>query len=194
MIDDEVGQGLVLWLPKGAVLYNLTKDFAYDTYLKRGYEGVITPHIASMKLWQHSGHVDFYKDSLYSSFGVDDEEYMLKPMNCPLHVRMYKHKKRSYRELPIRWTEMGTVYRYERSGTLHGATRVRGFTQDDAHIICTPDQLEKELKEAFDLTLYILNTFGFESKDMQIDLSVRDPKNKDKFVGSDKDWGKAEDV
>ncbi|MFH1890315.1 MAG: threonine--tRNA ligase [Candidatus Kuenenbacteria bacterium] len=194
MIDDEVGQGLVLWLPKGAILYNIIKDFAYNTYLKRGYEGVITPHIASMKLWQHSGHIDFYKDSLYSSFGVEDEEYMLKPMNCPLHVRMYKHKKRSYRELPIRWTEMGTVYRYEKSGTLHGATRVRGFTQDDAHIICTPEQLEEELKEALDLTMYILKTFGFRTRDMQIDLSVRDPKNKDKFIGSGKDWQKAEDT
>jgi len=128
MFDDEVGQGLPLWLPKGALLRHLVMDFAFNTYLKKGYEPVSTPHIALLKLWQHSGHLDFYKESLYNPFGIEDEEYMLKPMNCPLHVQMYKNKKRSYRDLPIRWTEMGTVYRYEKSGTLHGLTRVRGFT------------------------------------------------------------------
>jgi len=192
LIDDEVGQGLPLWLPKGATLYLITREFALNTYIKKGYQPVITPHIASMKLWQHSGHVDFYKDSLYSSFGIEDEEYMLKPMNCPLHVRMYKSKKHSYRDLPLRWTEMGTVYRYERSGTLHGLTRVRGFTQDDAHIICTKDQLEVELKQAFELTLYILNTFGFKSEQMEINLSVRDKNQKNKYIGRDEDWEKAE--
>jgi len=157
MFDDEVGQGLPLWLPKGALLRKIVMDFAFNTYLKRGYEPVFTPHIASLKLWRHSGHLDFYKESLiaslklwrhsghldfykeslYDSFGIEGEKYMLKPMNCPLHVQMYKNKRRSYRDLPIRWTEMGTVYRYEKSGVLHGLTRVRGFTQDDAHIICT---------------------------------------------------------
>jgi threonyl-tRNA synthetase len=190
MFDDEVGQGLPLWLPKGAWLRKLVMDFAFNTYLERGYEPVSTPHIASTKLWAHSGHLDFYKESLYNSFGIEDEEYMLKPMNCPLHVQMYKSKRRSYKELPVRWTEMGTVYRYEKSGTLHGLTRVRGFTQDDAHIICTPEQLHKELLSALKLTLYIFNTFGF--KELEMNLSVRDPKNKSKFIGKDSEWEKAE--
>jgi len=190
MFDDEVGQGLPLWLPKGALLRKLVMDFAFNTYLERGYEPVSTPHIASVKLWRHSGHLDFYKESLYNSFGIEGEEYMLKPMNCPFHVQMYKNKRRSYKELPIRWTEMGTVYRYEKSGTLHGLTRVRGFTQDDAHIICTPEQLHKELLSALKLTLYILNAFGF--KEFEMNLSVRDPKNKSKFIGKDSEWKKAE--
>ena len=190
MFDDEVGQGLPLWLPKGALLRKLVMDFAFNTYLEKGYEPVFTPHIASVKLWKHSGHLDFYKESLYNSFGIEGEEYMLKPMNCPFHVQMYKNKRRSYKELPIRWTEMGTVYRYEKSGTLHGLTRVRGFTQDDAHIICTPEQLHKELLSALKLTLYILNAFGF--KEFEMNLSVRDPKNKSKFIGQDSDWKKAE--
>jgi len=190
MFDEEVGQGLPLWLPKGALLRKLVMDFAFNTYLEKGYEPVSTPHIASTKLWRHSGHLDFYKESLYNSFGIEDEEYMLKPMNCPFHVQMYKSKRRSYKELPIRWTEMGTVYRYEKSGTLHGLTRVRGFTQDDAHIICTPEQLHKELLSALKLTLYILNSFGF--KDFEMNLSVRDPKNKSKFIGKDSEWKKAE--
>jgi threonyl-tRNA synthetase len=190
MFDDEVGQGLPLWLPKGAWLRKLVMDFAFNTYLERGYEPVSTPHIASTKLWAHSGHLDFYKESLYNSFGIEGEEYMLKPMNCPLHVQMYKNKRRSYKELPVRWTEMGTVYRYEKSGTLHGLTRVRGFTQDDAHIICTPEQLHKELLSALKLTLYIFNTFGF--KELEMNLSVRDPKNKSKFIGKDSEWKKAE--
>ena len=162
MFDDEVGAGLPLWMPKGALLRHFVMDFAFNTYLKRGYEPVSTPHIASLKLWEHSGHLDFYKDNLYDSFGIEGEKYMLKPMNCPLHVQIYKNKRRSYRELPIRWTEMGTVYRYEKSGVLHGLTRVRGFTQDDAHIICTPEQLHQELLDALNLTFYILNTFGFK--------------------------------
>jgi len=190
MFDDEVGQGLPLWLPKGALLRKLVMDFAFNTYLERGYEPVSTPHIASTKLWGHSGHLDFYKESLYNSFGIEGEEYMLKPMNCPFHVQMYKNRRRSYKELPIRWTEMGTVYRYEKSGTLHGLTRVRGFTQDDAHIICTPEQLHKELLSALKLTLYILNAFGF--KEFEMDLSVRDPKDKSKFIGKDSEWKKAE--
>ncbi len=192
MIDEEVGQGLILWLPNGAIVRQIIMDFALNTYMKNGYKPVVTPHIASSKLWSHSGHLDFYADDMYNSFGIEDEEYRLKPMNCPLQVKMYTHKKRSYRELPIRWTEMGTVYRYERSGTLHGLTRVRGFTQDDAHIICTPDQLKTELKAAVDLTLYMLKTFGFTEFEMNV--SVRDPENKDKFIGSDEMWDKAENT
>ncbi|MFC1599123.1 threonine--tRNA ligase, partial [Patescibacteria group bacterium] len=190
MIDDEVGQGLILWQPKGAILRREIMNFALNTYLSKGYEEVITPHIASSKLWSHSGHLDFYADDMYNAFGIEDEEYRLKPMNCPLQVRMYKSRKRSYRELPIRWTEMGTVYRYERSGTLHGLTRVRGFTQDDAHIICTPEQLKDELKAAYELTLFMLKTFGFTEFEMNV--SVRDPENKDKFIGNDEMWNKAE--
>lgn len=190
VVDEEVGQGLILWAPKGAMLRKIVMDFAMDTYLESGYEPVCTPHIASNKLWSHSGHVDFYKESLYGEFGIDEEQYRLKPMNCPLQVAIYKSRPHSYRELPLRWTEMGTVYRYERSGVLHGLTRVRGFTQDDAHIICTPEQLHSELKAAFELTLYILKSFGFDN--FEANLSIRDPENKDKFAGSDKDWQVAE--
>ena len=190
IFDEEVGAGLPLWLPKGALLKQIIMDFALNTYLKNGYELVSTPHIASSKLWGHSGHLDFYRESMYNSFGIENEEYLLKPMNCPFHVKIYKHKKRSYRELPFRWTEMGTVYRYERSGTLHGLTRVRGFTQDDAHIICAPEQLHSELAKAFKLTSYILNAFGFSN--FEVNLSTRNPEDKDKFIGSDKSWEKAE--
>ncbi len=192
MFDDEVGQGLPLWMPKGAFVRQKIMDFAFNSYLENGYEPVVTPHIASEKLWQHSGHLDFYKDAMYNSFGIEGEQYRLKPMNCPPQVKIYQSRPRSYRELPLRWTEMGTVYRYEKSGTLHGLTRVRGFTQDDAHIICRPDQLHYELTEVLKLTFYILKTFDF--KDFEINLSVRDPKNKKKFIGADQDWREAENA
>jgi len=188
--DDEVGPGLPLWLPNGAYVRHKVMEFAFNSYLENGYEPVCSPHIANAKLWSHSGHLDFYGDSMYGSLTIDEEEYRLKPMNCPFHVKMYNNTVRSYRELPFRWTEMGTVYRYERSGTLHGLTRVRGFTQDDAHIICRPDQLKEELKKALDLTLYILGTFEF--KDIEMNVSIRDPENLDKFIGDDKRWEQAE--
>ncbi len=190
--DEEVGAGLPLWLPKGAYIRHKIMEFAFNTYLANGYDPVCTPHIANVALWSHSGHLDFYGDSMYGSLTIDEEEYRLKPMNCPFHVKMYNNTTRSYRELPFRWTEMGTVYRYERSGTLHGLTRVRGFTQDDAHIICRPDQLKEELRKALDLTLFILKTFGFE--DIEMNVSVRDPENKEKFIGDDKRWEQAEDT
>lgn len=190
--DDEVGQGLTLWLPKGAFVRHKVMEFALNTYLENGYQIVSTPNIASSKLWQHSGHLDFYGDSMYGSFGIDDEEYRLKPMNCPFHVKIFQSALRSYKELPIRYTEMGTVYRYERSGTLHGLTRVRGFTQDDAHIICTPDQLDEEINRALNLTKYILTHFGF--KDLEVNLSIRDQKKKDKFIGSDEEWEQAQNA
>ena len=190
--DPEVGIGLPLWLPKGAHLRQAVIDYALKAYLDNGYEPVSTPHIASSELWKHSGHVDFYKEGLYGEFAVDDEKYRLKPMNCPFHVAIYNFKPRSYRDLPMRLTEMGTVYRYERSGVLHGLTRVRGFTQDDAHIICTPEDLSLEIKKAFKLTLEIFKTFGFT--DFEVNLSTRDEKNKDKFIGTDKNWQTAEKV
>lgn len=190
MFDEEVGAGLPLWLPKGARLLHTIKDFAFNTYLDNGYEPVSTPHIASTKLFSHSGHLDFYKENLYSPFDIENEKYMVKPMNCPFHVRMYNSTMHSYRDLPTRWTEMGTVYRYERSGVLHGLTRVRGFTQDDAHIICTKEDLANELKQALKLTKHILNTFGF--KDFEVNVSVRDPQNKSKYIGDDEGWNQAE--
>ncbi|MFH1720771.1 MAG: threonine--tRNA ligase [Patescibacteria group bacterium] len=190
IFDNEVGAGLPLWLPKGAFVRHKIMEFAFNTYLKNGYDPVCTPHIASADLWAHSGHLDFYSDEMYGPMMIDEDEYRLKPMNCPLHVKMYLHRNRSYRELPMRWTEMGTVYRYERGGVLHGLTRVRGFTQDDAHIICTPGQLKDELSRALNLTLYILKTFGFE--DFEMNVSVRDPENSEKFIGEAKDWKMAE--
>lgn len=190
MFDEEVGAGLPLWLPNGAYIRHKIMDFAFNTYLENEYEPVSTPHIAHSSLWSHSGHLDFYGENMYGSLDIDEEKYRIKPMNCPLHVKMYTSDKRSYRDLPFRWTEMGTVYRYERGGVLHGLTRVRGFTQDDAHIICRPDQLRDELKKSLDLTLYILKTFGFE--DFEVNVSIRDPENKDKFIGDDKRWDEAE--
>jgi len=190
MIDEEFGQGLPLWLPKGAIIRKIIMDFALNTYLNRGYQLVSTPHIANLKLWKRSGHWDFYRESMYSPIKVEKEFYMIKPMNCPGHVKIYDSKIRSYKNLPLRFTEMGTVYRYERSGTLHGLVRVRGFTQDDAHIFCTPEQLHSELLEMIDLTLYILRSFGF--KKFEISLSVRDIKKKKKYLGDDKVWKLAE--
>lgn len=192
IFHEEVGAGLPLFLPKGARLRHEIMMFALNTYLKNGYELVNTPHIASEKLFSHSGHLDFYHENMYAPFGIEEENYLLKPMNCPMHVQLYKATLHSYRDLPIRWTEMGTVYRYERSGVLHGLTRVRGFTQDDGHIICTPQQLEAEVKRALDLTLYMLNAFGF--KKMTVNLSVRDPQNKQNFIGDDARWQQAENT
>jgi threonyl-tRNA synthetase len=190
LIDEEFGPGLPLWLPKGAILRKLIMDFALKTYLQRGYQLVATPHIANLNIFKRSGHWNFYRESMYSPIKVEDEYFIIKPMNCPGHVKIYNSKIRSYKELPIRFTEMGTVYRYEKSGVLHGLTRVRGFTQDDAHIFCMPEQLHSELLKMIDLTKYILNSFGF--KKFEISLSVRGPKEKKKYLGSDKIWRIAE--
>jgi len=190
IIDEEFGRGLILWLPKGAILRKLVMDFALNTYLERGYQLVTTPHIANLDLWKRSGHWDFYRENMYSPMKVEDECFMIKPMNCPGHVKIYNSKIRSYRDLPLRFTEMGTVYRYEKSGVLHGLTRVRGFTQDDAHIFCTPEQLDSELLAMIDLTEYILSSFGF--KDFKIALSVREPRKKKKYLGDEKTWKLAE--
>jgi threonyl-tRNA synthetase len=190
MFDDEVGQGLPLYLPKGGMLRHVLMNFAMDTYLQNGYEIVSTPHIAREDLWERSGHLKFYKDDMYGPLTVDEKNYRLKPMNCPFHVKMYKSEIRSYRDLPIRWAEMGTVYRYEKSGELHGLTRPRGFTQDDAHIICAKEQLEKEIISALEITRYIYRTLKME--DLIFKLSVRDPENLDKYFGEDSEWKEAE--
>lgn len=190
MFDEEVGQGLPLYLPKGGMLRHLLMDFAMDTYLQNGHEVVSTPHIAREDLWERSGHLKFYKDDMYGPLSVDEKNYRLKPMNCPFHVKMYQNSKKSYRDLPLRWSEMGTVYRYEKSGELHGLTRPRGFTQDDTHVICTKEQLENEIEYALQITKYIYKTLGMEN--LIFKLSVRDPEKKDEYFGKDDDWKEAE--
>jgi len=190
LFDEEFGQGLPLYKPKGAMLRKLIMDFAFETYLKRGYQPVSTPHIARKGLWEKSGHWQFYRDSIYSPMEIEGEQYLLKPMNCPGHVKIYNSDLHSYRDLPVRLTEMGTVYRYEKSGELSGLLRVRGFTQDDAHIICTSAQLPSELIEMIDLTKYIYSKFDFH--DPVVSLSVRDPEDKSKYMGDDESWSLAE--
>jgi threonyl-tRNA synthetase len=184
-IQDEIGPGLILWQPKGAQLRRLIEDFWKDEHYRHDYELLYTPHIARQDLWKTSGHLDFYGENMYSPMAIDEVEYQLKPMNCPFHIGVYGANKRSYREFPIRWCELGTVYRYERAGALHGLLRVRGFTQDDAHIFCRPDQLEDEIFNILDLNLHILKAFGFN--DYDIYLSTRP----EKYVGSDENWEKA---
>lgn len=181
-MQDEIGPGLILWQPKGALLRKLIEDYWKDAHFRNDYELLYTPHIARQDLWKTSGHLDFYGENMYSPMDIDDVAYQLKPMNCPFHIGIYNSRKRSYREFPIRWCELGTVYRYERAGALHGLLRVRGFTQDDAHIFCMPEQLEDEIFNILDLNLEILKTFGFDQYDIY--LSTR-PK---KSVGSDENW------
>ena len=184
-IDDEVGAGLPLWHPKGALLRKIIEDFWRDAHLASGYEMVMIPHIASSQLWKTSGHWDFYRENMYSPMDIDGQEYIVKPMNCPGHIKIYKSRTRSYRELPIRWAELGTVYRYERSGVLHGLLRVRGFTQDDAHLFVRPDQLQDEIVSVIKFVLYMLRTFGFD--DYEVYLSTRPEKS----VGSYEHWEQA---
>ena len=163
---EEAGPGLVHWHPKGATVRRLIEDFWVAEHLKRGYEIVYSPHIAKLDLWKMSGHWELYREHLYSPMDVEGQEYLIKPMNCPAHILMYKTRLRSYRELPIRWAELGTVYRYERSGVLHGLTRVRGFTQDDAHIFCRPDQLEDEVAGVLEFAIFMMRTFGFQEHEV----------------------------
>lgn len=184
-IRDEIGPGLILWQPKGALLRRLIEDFWKDEHYRHDYELLYTPHIARQDLWKTSGHLDFYSENMYAPMFIDEVQYQLKPMNCPFHIGVYNSEKRSYRELPIRWCELGTVYRYERAGALHGLLRVRGFTQDDAHVFCRPDQLEDEILNILNLTLHILRSFGFSEYDIY--LSTRP----EKYVGSDANWEKA---
>ena len=184
MVDD-IGSGLVLWHPKGALIRHLIEAFWKEEHYKFGYEIVYTPHIAKLDLWNTSGHTGFYSDSMYSPMPIDNVQYEIKPMNCPFHIQIYKSKTRSYRDLPIRWAELGTVYRYERSGALHGLMRVRGFTQDDAHLFCRPDQLTEELVKTINFNLFFLRTFGFANYDVY--LSTRP----EKYVGTVEGWDKA---
>jgi threonyl-tRNA synthetase len=192
MFSDKVGSGLPLWLPKGTAVRQRLEDFLKKEQLKRGYQPVITPHIGSKKLYVTSGHWEKYgKDSFQPIMTPQEgEEFLLKPMNCPHHCEIYGHRPRSYRELPVRIAEFGTVYRYEMSGELHGLTRVRGFTQDDAHLFCTEDQLKEEFLGVLELTRYVLKKLGFEKFTAQI--SLRDPENKQKYIGTEDNWRKAE--
>jgi len=188
--NDILGGGLILWHPKGARVRAVIEQHWRERHWAGGYDILFTPHIGRAALWETSGHLGFYKDSMYSPMDIDEQPYYLKPMNCPFHIQIYKSRMRSYRDLPLRWAELGTVYRYERSGTLHGLLRVRGFTQDDAHIICTPEQIDDEILRVLDFSVSLLADFGFT--DNKIELSVRDPKNPGKYAGSDALWRQAE--
>ncbi len=190
MITPKVGGGLPIWLPNGAVVRNQLETFLRRAQQKMGYSQVVTPHIGNLELYKTSGHYPYYKDSQFTPITVDDEQYMLKPMNCPHHHMIYASKPRSYRDLPVRLAEFGTVYRYEQSGELNGLSRVRSFTQDDAHLYMMPEQLLEELKSVIGLTQYVSKTLGFS--DFKIRLSFRDPKNKDKYGGNDEQWIQAE--
>jgi threonyl-tRNA synthetase len=188
---DSGGAGLIYWLPHGSMIRRIIRNYWEEMHLARGYQLVSIPHIAQAQLWRTSGHFDFYREHMYT-MKVDDEEYVLKPMNCPGHILIYKSGIHSYRDLPVRYAEMGTVYRHERSGVLHGMLRVRGFTQDDAHIFCTPEQLPGEMLSVLDFVLEILGTFGF--KKFEVDLSVRDPGKPEDYAGSPEAWERAEAV
>lgn len=184
-VQDEIGPGLILWHPKGAMIRLLIENFWREQHLKNGYELVYSPHIARLDLWKTSGHMDYYRDNMFAPMTVEGSEYQLKPMNCPFHIMVYKTHLRSYRDLPIRYGELGTVYRYERSGVLHGLMRVRGFTQDDAHIFCRSDQIESEVRKVLDFTLFILRRFGFT--EFELYLSTRP----EKAVGALDKWEQA---
>ena len=185
-VSETVGPGLVLWHPRGALIRNLIETFWRGEHMANGYDLLYTPHIGRATLWETSGHLGFYKDSMYSPMEIDDVDYFVKPMNCPFHIEIYKSRVRSYRELPCRWAELGTVYRYEKSGVLHGLMRVRGFTQDDAHIICTPEQIESEIEEVLRFCLHIWKTFQF--KEIKAYLSTRP----EKAVGDPARWEQAQ--
>ena len=184
-VSDDIGPGLILWHPKGARIRHLMEEFWKKEHFRHGYEMVISPHAAKIDLWKTSGHTEFYKENMFSNMDVEGREYVMKPMNCPFHIQIYKTKLRSYRDLPVRFGELGTVYRYERSGVLHGLLRVRGFTQDDAHLFCRPSQIEEEITKVLDLIVFVLQSFGFH--EYKIYLSTRP----EKYVGSDSGWESA---
>jgi threonyl-tRNA synthetase len=184
-VSEDVGPGLILWHPKGALVRVLAEDFSRKSHLEHGYDWVFTPHIGRAHLWETSGHLGFYQENMYAPMDIEGEDYYVKPMNCPFHIQIYRAHIRSYRELPKRYAEFGTCYRYERSGVLHGLTRVRGFTQDDAHIFCRPDQVEAEIARALEFSLYVLRAFGLS--DFTAYLSTRP----EKYVGEPADWDRA---
>jgi len=182
-VSEAVGPGLILWHPKGGMVRKLAEDYAHDEHERGGYEFVYSPHIGKAQLWETSGHLDWYQEGMYAPLDIEGQQYYLKPMNCPFHVQIYKSHTRSYRDLPLRYAEWGTVYRYERSGVLHGLLRVRGFTQDDAHLFCRPDQMPEEIDRVLEFSLNILRAFGFE--DFKAYLSTRNPE---KAAGKPEDW------
>jgi len=182
-ISEDVGPGLILWHPKGGMVRKITEDYCREEHEKGGYDFVYSPHIGKANLWETSGHLDWYQENMYSPIDIEGQQYFLKPMNCPFHVEIYKSQLRSYRDLPLRYAEWGTVYRYERSGVLHGLLRVRGFTQDDAHLFCRPDQMPKEIDRVLQFSLNLLRAFGF--KDFQAYLATRNPE---KSAGKPEDW------
>ncbi|MGH9452473.1 MAG: threonine--tRNA ligase [Terriglobia bacterium] len=189
-IEDDAGPGLIFWHPKGGIIRKEIEDWLRQELLARGYDLVFTPHVMRRHLWEISGHTNFYQENMFGAMEVENDEYQLKPMNCPGHILIYKSRVRSYRELPQRYAELGTVYRYERSGVLHGLLRVRGFTQDDAHIFCRPEQLEEEVQACVEFAFTVLKTFGFDR--YQVELSARDPRHADQYAGTVEEWDRAE--
>jgi threonyl-tRNA synthetase len=189
-IQEVAGAGLIFWHPKGGIIRKVMEDWMRDECLRRGYQLVYTPHVMRRELWKISGHEGFYAANMYTPMELDDAEYRLKPMNCPGHILIYKNSPKSYRDLPVRYAELGNVYRYERSGTMHGLLRVRGFTQDDAHIFCTPGQIEDEMDACIDFAEAVLKTFGFA--EYRVELSAHDPSKPGEFVGKQEDWIRAE--
>ncbi len=189
-IQELAGPGLIFWHPKGGLMRTLMENWLREEYLKRGYSLVFTPHVARRQLWQTSGHEGYYAENMFDVMELDDAEYRMKPMNCPFHILIYKDSMKSYRDLPVRLGELGTVYRYERSGVMHGLLRVRGFTQDDAHIFCTPEQIEDEVVGCIDFAIATLKTYGFEQ--FQVELSTWDPNDRKNFVGSEEQWEMAQ--
>src|SRR5437870_8497470 len=184
-VSDEVGPGLILWLPKGSTVRLQIENFWREQHQQHGYALVYSPHVARLDLWKTSGHTEYYRENMFAPMQVEASVYQLKPMNCPCHIMMYKSHLRSYRDLPLRYAELRTVYRYERSGVLHGLLRVRGFTQDDAHLFCRSDQIEEEVSRVLDFTFFVLKTFGFA--DYQVCVSTRP----EKAVGSEAAWAQA---
>jgi threonyl-tRNA synthetase len=189
-IQEVAGAGLIFWHPKGGIIRKVMEDWMRDECLRRGYSMVFTPHVMRRELWKISGHEGFYASNMYTPMELDDAEYRLKPMNCPGHILIYKNSPKSYRDLPQRYAELGNVYRYERSGTMHGLLRVRGFTQDDAHIFCTPGQIEDEMDACIDFAESVLKTFGFA--EYRVELSAHDPSKPGDYVGKMEDWDRAE--
>ncbi len=191
-INEDIGPGLVLWHAKGGMLRKTLEDWIRNENLKRGYDIVFSPHVARLHLWKKSGHANFYSENMFSPIKVDEQEYQLKPMNCPFHIGIYTSKLRSYRDLPLRFSELGTVYRYERSGVMHGLLRVRGFTQDDAHIFCTPEQVKEEIQDCFNFALHVFKTFGFEK--YNVELSTWDETKPENYTGKAEDWRAAQEA